>query len=227
MRRYLASFTGAALAMLLPSAASAQDFAAPAPYIGMFGGFSHRGDERIARDYSLVSVDAEINFHDGAMAGLLLGARFGGLLRAEVELSGHWHDLVGHADIVPLIGPTLFSDMSGALDVSFLFANMWIDLPVHGAIRPYIGGGIGVGFLDVDVVTNAGNTVIDDENSNRAYQLGAGLGLDLAPHLALDIGYRYKAIQSMEFDAWTIIAPVTIEGHYKAHNLLVGLHFGL
>jgi opacity protein-like surface antigen len=85
-----------------------------------------------------------------------------------------------------------------------------------GGISPYLGGGIGVGFVnvDVDAVEGIGLDASGDE-TGLAYQLGGGLMWNLHDNVALDLGYRWRGVMLDDYD-----------DDLNSHNVLLGLNFG-
>jgi opacity protein-like surface antigen len=241
MRSYLLSGACAASMLLaLTTAGQAADIdVAPEPqgwgwYVSIFGGWSMPKDEEIfTEDTAAVTpfeLEADIELDNGFMAGLAVGAYFSDWARAEVELSGHWHDVGGEAVLTTTATAATYA-LSGDEDALFVLANLWIDLPIDEVVRPYVGGGVGFGRLDIDITgeTTGAVTVdlIDDKDWGFAYQLGAGLALDFASNVAVDLGYRYKRINNADLEANTIgFTGIEIEKDYKSHNLVLGLRFG-
>jgi opacity protein-like surface antigen len=245
MRSYLLSGACAASMLLaLTQVAQAADIdVAPEPmglgwYVSIFGGWSMADDEEITAADTLGNVlNAEIELDDGFMAGVALGAHFNEWLRAEVEVSGHWHDAKGDAVLTTtaVIPDTIPFDLDGDENALFVLANLWIDLPLDEVIRPYIGGGIGFGRLDLDLsmTDTVGNsyTLIDDSDRGFAYQLGAGVAFDLTENIAVDVGYRYKRINNADLELNADIFTGDLEEDetekdYKSHNILLGLRLG-
>jgi opacity protein-like surface antigen len=244
MRSYLLSGACAAtmLLALTPVAQAADIDVAPEPmglgwYVSIFGGWSVAKDQSFTVETTgaAETVDVDLELDDGFMVGAALGAHFNEWLRAEVEVSGHFHDVEGEAERIVAV---LTNEVEGEEDALFALANFWIDLPFGDVFRPYVGGGIGFGRLDLDLsISNTAETTdytfIDDDDWGFAYQIGAGVAFSFTENMAIDVGYRYKVINNAEFDidddAETPLAVTIddgIEKDYKSHNFLVGVRFG-
>ncbi|MGH6874292.1 MAG: outer membrane protein [Aestuariivirgaceae bacterium] len=229
------STCAASLMLALTPAASAADVGyAPEPsgpnwYVSVFGGWSLPDDIDVAfLGSSNRSYEASIDIEDGFMASLAVGARFNDWLRADVELSGHWHDVDSEAVIETSGSPTTLSQ-EGEVDALFVLANLWVDVPVGEVIRPYIGGGVGIGRLDVDInTTGGGDSIIDDSDWGFAYQLGAGIAFDVTPNMVIDVGYRFKAINAeLKVEDDYFFSSTDTDADYRSHNVLLGLRFEL
>jgi opacity protein-like surface antigen len=248
MRSYLLSGACAAtmLLALTPVAQAADIDVAPEPmglgwYVSIFGGWSHAKDQSFELETEPLSgspdvFDVDLELDDGFMVGAALGAHFNEWLRAEVEVSGHFHDVEGEGELT--LGATEY-DIQGEEDALFALANLWIDLPFGDVFRPYVGGGIGFGRLDLDLsISNTADTAdytfIDDDEWGFAYQIGAGVAFSFTENMAIDVGYRYKVINNAEFeiddavedDLGLVLDDDGVEKDYKSHNFLVGVRFG-
>jgi opacity protein-like surface antigen len=231
MRSSLLLVVGALLPALYPAPAEAQEPAASRSdgwYVGVFGGWSHRKDIAVEESRPLFDFTASVDVEDGFLAGVTLGIKPSPWLRAEAELSGHWHEIGGDADLtatgLPIpVSVTLFGD----INAYFALANLWVDIPIDSEIKPYIGGGIGAGRISGAIDTAQDLPILNDRGTSFAYQLGAGLSLRVAPNATAQIGYRYKAIEPMELEITTLFGNTEIESHYRSHSLLLGLQFEL
>jgi opacity protein-like surface antigen len=193
-------------------------------YVSVFGGWSMGNDEDFDIDTTggSPSIEVDLEYEDGFTAGIAVGAHFNEWLRAELELSGNWHDVEG--DATPLTGTG--TSIDGDATALFVLANLWLDIPIGDVFRPYVGGGVGFGRLDVDVDVGTGTTAgFDDNDWGFAYQLGVGVAFDFAENIAFDVGYRYKAINNAEFepDATTLD---DFEVDYSSHNIIAGVRIG-
>src|SRR5687767_483217 len=131
MRSYLLSGACAASMLLaLTLGVQAADMLAPEPhgmgwYISVFGGWSMADDEDIFYENTTAATpfefEADVELDDGFMAGLAAGTQFNEWLRAEVEVSGHWHDAGGDAELSTAIAPATYA-LSGDEDALFLLA---------------------------------------------------------------------------------------------------------
>jgi opacity protein-like surface antigen len=220
-------------------------------YISIFGGASWAKDQNFSAEKYIDSLnyfylDGELEPDTGFMAGIAVGASFNDWLRGEVEFSGNFHDISGDAYAHLHYGGTHYdadASFDGDETALFALANLWLELPVGGAFRPYIGGGVGFGRLDLDISSDAyidfsnsldGLDLIDDSDWGFAYQIGGGVAFEIAENWAIDVGYRYKVINNAEFDLDLDDVDLndclcdgdSLEKDYKSHNLLVGLRFG-
>ena len=85
-----------------------------------------------------------------------------------------------------------------------------------GGISPYLGGGLGVGFVNVDVDSISGVSLdASDSETGFAYQVGGGLMWGLTDDVALDLGYRYRGVMVDDYDQ-----------SLTSHNVLLGINFG-
>jgi opacity protein-like surface antigen len=235
MRSFLISSACAASLMLaLTPAASAADVdyapepAGPSWYVSVFGGWSLPDDFDVGFvGLSSTAYDASIDLDSGFMAGIAAGARFNHWLRADVELSGNWHDVDGD-EVFATGGSPAFTTLSleGNVNALFVLANLWIDVPVGDIIRPYIGGGVGLGRLDADISTTGGYSIIDDSDWGFAFQVGAGITFDVTPNMVVDLGYRFKAINAeLKVDDDFFNPTTDTDADYRSHNVLLGLRF--
>jgi opacity protein-like surface antigen len=81
------------------------------------------------------------------------------------------------------------------------------------AITPFIGGGIGFAQVELrkqGISADGVGVVIDDEDSQVAYHLSAGVGISLSglgfgnalfDRTTLELGYRHLQVQDLEFTA--------------------------
>jgi opacity protein-like surface antigen len=101
-----------------------------------------------------------------------------------------------------------------------LLVNTWLDIPLVSIYRPvqytfslgrqptvrrwlepaslYLGGGVGVGFLDINGTSNV--VSVDDNPIGFAWNVGVGLNYALTDNVSLSTGYRYVGLGEQKLD---------------------------
>lgn len=114
-------------------------------------------------------------------------------------------------------------DIEGGVSAFAFMINAYYDLNPDGRLVPYVGAGLGVLNLSVDVKSDEGVTdgegLLDDSDSTFAYQVGAGLGykVDGDGDVTLSVDYRYLAsFEDPEFvgEISGDIVEAGFAGHY-------------
>lgn len=109
-------------------------------------------------------------------------------------------------------------------------ANFWYDIPTGTAFTPYIGGGIGWGFVSytntraMDSRGDSDSFTDKKDGTNFAWSLGAGVSYALTPHVAIDIGYRYIDAGDMKVSA-SGGEPLRAAASIATHDLMAGLRY--
>ncbi len=101
-------------------------------------------------------------------------------------------------------------------------ANLWVDLDTGSGFTPYIGGGVGIGYVAAEAEASGGVTALDADGVGLAYQLGAGVKFDVADNIALDLGYRFKGVSAEISGEGT----EDVVAHIGSHVIQAGLTFG-
>lgn len=130
----------------------------------IFGGFYVRGDA----GWSFLEWDEGED--GGAMTGGLgIGYQWNDFLRADARAD--WS------------GP--YDTGSVDLEATTLTGNAYIDVPLTSNLTPYVGAGLGWGWVESD---DGG------DDSGLAYSLMLGSAFTITPGIELDAGYRYRGI---------------------------------
>ena len=166
----------------------------------------------------LVAIRREGELHgeidNGFLIGGAIGAQFTENLRGEIEVSGARLDTNSHAeeyvDYGIGIGQEYEANDDDHIRELFILANVWFGFPISTMFSPYVGGGVGVAHVDADfgvgdfqtgaVANDIFSASEDADGWNFAYQLGAGIMIGLSEHIAIDLGYRFKAIPNVDLD---------------------------
>lgn len=113
------------------------------------------------------------------------------------------------------------------------FVNFYKDLGKWGNITPYVGGGVGVAYHEVDQTFFTNNIFlqnrIDGQNNLAfAWQAGAGIGYQISDRAIIDVGYRYvdlgKAESGRADDAGFVNPRVKLD-NIAEHEIKVGLRY--
>jgi opacity protein-like surface antigen len=158
---------GAALSFP-PHAATARDSNPTGLYLGANLGVDFYND---------ASVD-ELE-DEGGSIGFQLGYRWSERFRTELELSGSATEIEDSADSDDVVG---FGRLTLGVYYDFL--------PTSQALVPYVGGGIGVAGVVVEIDEEE-----EDEDGFLSVHGEAGLTLNITEHFALIPSYRYTWVE--------------------------------
>jgi opacity protein-like surface antigen len=220
-----AAFAAAAAAMLGAGTARAQPSHRIYVSGSVTGSFLDKPRQTIANaptPGATLQVENDVDFGWGGM--LAVGFAIGGF-RAEAEI-GRTRNRSRHYSAISPISITLPQD--GRNDVTRYMANAYYDFG-RGRVRPYLGAGIGT--ADAHVTTFAAparapnappSQLIDDSETDFAWQLIAGAAISVAPRLSLTAQYRW-------FDAGTVVGADSrgqrMTRGIAGHNVDIGLRF--
>lgn len=127
----------------------------------------------------VIDTDTDTGFAIGGAVGLRSpGSGF----RAEAEVL---HQRAGFE-----LGPS-----GDHIGVTSFMANGYYDFRTNGPVTPYIGGGVGVARVGVDITGFA-----DDSDTAFAYNGQAGFKIDLYRGGQFTVGYRYTGLEDTEID---------------------------
>ncbi|MCI5073446.1 outer membrane beta-barrel protein [Oricola sp.] len=187
-------------------------------YVSVFGGgvsdaFAYADDD----PYDSNTDDVEVDTEFGWTLGLAAGFRMSDTMRGEVELSttrtGLEHASEG----------SLGTDVGGNLTTGYLLGNMWFDLDTGAGFTPYLGGGLGAGYLHIEANPTPSSTLLDADGIGLGYQVGAGVNFDVSENVGVDLGYRFKGISGADI---TGEGTIGVPAHVGSHVIQAGLTFG-
>ncbi|MBN1928097.1 MAG: porin family protein [Chlorobiaceae bacterium] len=140
---------------------------------------------------------AEMNGTDYDLdSGLVLNGALGynfGSVRVEAAVGYQKHD---------------FSDFDADGSMLTVMGNAYYDFDAGSGVKPYIMGGLGMASVD---------SSLTDSEDVFAWQVGAGIGFEVAECTTLDLGYRYLKPNDVDYFG----SDVEIE----SHNVTLGLRY--
>lgn len=170
-------------------------------YLKGFGGVTFNGDYESDGLIGGAPQSVDVNLDAGYIIGGAIGAsldyaRFGNVTpRVELELSYSESD--AGETFFSGNGPAAEINVDGDIKTLNVFANALFDIDTGTKITPYVGGGIGFGRTDFDVVYGPG-VRLTDSDTGFAAQAIVGASYALTETLALDLDLRYARTFSVD-----------------------------
>jgi len=235
--KYGACALAAASMVSLTAAAQAAD-AGPGLYGRLSIGPSLMQDMNFAEASTAnLALDPETGF---AVNGAV-GYRVNDGLRLEFDLGYTRGDLGGafQQNVQALVpcgeiegNPCLGPDVDGDARTLSGFAMAYYDLPVTGALRPFVGAGVGLLEADLNVGTratmNAGTVsrfeIINGSDTLMGYRGSAGVTYAMK---AVDItfGYTYTLSERMKIPGRGALVNFDFDRRMKAHTFSAGVSY--
>ncbi|WP_375403863.1 outer membrane protein [uncultured Sphingomonas sp.] len=131
-------------------------------------------------DFGPVRADVEVNYSRNGVKALSLE----GINGAAATLSAQ-----DRAEVCDYLGAETCGGSGNGFDLDggklrqlSALANLWVDIPTGSVVTPYAGGGAGIAGYEFD----------GEGKARFAWQLGAGVGIDVTPSLSLTVDYRRR-----------------------------------
>lgn len=218
--KHVMKYTIGVLVLGLPALAYGQLYRPAAgtqlyhPYVAVQGGFSFLADSDVS---STAGVPEEATFDTGYGISLKIGTQIN-QLRIEGQVQYTENDL-DKLRVSTGLG-TVAREAGGDVSATAFTANaVWVLAPQQ-KFHPYIGAGVGFAEVAINDATISGIKLADDSDTVFAYQLMAGVEVEVAPQAAVYAGYHYLATSDPEFqDA----SGNSFQAEYASHNIAVGL----
>jgi opacity protein-like surface antigen len=245
-RRFLRAALGI-FVLLIGPAAWAADLAepveeavptAPASMVELGTGWYLRGDVSFAKDntprisYDLVPL-SNVTVNNSWSVGGGFGYRFNGWLRADWTFD--YMNSINVSGQAVVVNPTCAVVVNGCaltfqstLTRWATLANAYFDIPTGYPVTPYVGGGVGVSYVNENGSAIYPNfaalnwSVAGKSVSRFAWALMAGVAVDIAPHTQMDLGYRFLDLGTTSYVA--PIGGISTKALY-ANEFRLGLRF--
>jgi len=210
--RYVTYFT--ALLLLIPLSAAAQDEAGF--YASAYGGVPAAPSTSFSEFRPTgPGVGGTAKFGGGLGFGAAVGRRFGNGWAIELALDerGNYLRRVGGVEV----DGNIFSEM--------VLLNGYYRFPARGALRPFIGAGLGyVLGLDIDVDRNGSEQEYSREGG-VGVQAIVGVEYSLAPRWRLTGDARWSSVSSGTFKASTPGTTLVGKPRYRPVSLNLGVTY--
>lgn len=222
--------------LMMETAAQAADLYAPAPmpaytggwYFGAFGGANWLDKTSFDADIGATApllLSVTNKYDTGFLVGGAFGYDFGQALgplglRLEGEVSYRDNDIKSQA-----LGGALVNSPKGETKAFAGMANMLLDFDFGGPFSLYGGGGIGAANVEFDNHGTGTVTLMNDDDTNFAWQLIAGAGYEIAPGWTLDVQYRYFRVEDLSLTTTSGGGQLTSSTNYESHAILGGFRW--
>jgi opacity protein-like surface antigen len=228
----------AATCLLLGGAAQAD----PRLYLQLQGGLSigHDADVsdrrggtngEIRYEHAGLNDLSDLGLSGGGALGLHFGKSSKHSFRA--ELAGNYNRLEINKLVVDPKGPVGSTTQArgGNTSVATAFVNGYYehDFGNLAWFKGFVGGGLGVGFVEFEKGRSSSIVLIDDDSTEFAYNATAGVVLPLGDHVDLTAAYRFLGTTEAELDS-TRIDPNTgaftkgsVDVDVHMHDILFGV----
>ena len=219
-----------ALVMASPSTVMAKD-SLFGVYAELFGGLStpRNNDISLRSDISGFAGPSVLNVtqNTGFLGGAALGFEIFENVRTEVEFSYQRSGLSDFSASGAFDGQPFNRDAT--FQTATILGNVWFDLDFLGGdrIKPYIGGGVGLGVIDANLFDNLGAiSDVDVDGAVFAYQLGFGLNFGITQRVNIGAGYRFRGFASTENGLFSPPFGTSIDGvSPSSHNFIGSVRY--
>jgi OmpA-OmpF porin, OOP family len=199
-------------------------------YVGGAGGWSKLAP--------MGSSDSGLNFtseetHGFAALGFL-GYQFNDIFSAEGEAGYRHHDVssltvINDGGLGAKLGTGSLNgkgaNAGGTVTAMSFMLNGYANLLPGWRVSPYIGAGVGAAHLQLNKLSVANTTIVDDSDTRLAGQGIAGVAARLSPRVTLAVDYRYFLTVDPSFKDES---GAPFHTKYRDQNVLlrVTFHFG-
>lgn len=125
----------------------------------------------------------------------------------------------------PTVGAVI-ADGQGKVSNLGVFGNVYYDINTGSGFKPYVGGGIGYQWVDVDYMPS-GVAVGNDSDGTIAYQLMAGASFELSDNLQIFGQYTWRdSTEDAEIPLTLVPATLGVESSQSIISAGVRIGFG-
>ncbi|PWR21688.1 outer membrane protein [Zavarzinia compransoris] len=187
-------------------------------YLSLYGGLAIPQETDIDYDDGTISATGTLEFDNGFRVGAAAGYNWAGP-RFEIEVGYNSFEASKLKD-VSINGSALTGSATGAIDFSLLtvFGNVLYEIATDSPFTPYVGVGLGVGFLEASP-EGAARTVFGTGGDDTifAYQGIVGGKMQLSEGTSAFVDYRYLGTSEAKMGDFS--------GSISTHNINAGFMF--
>jgi opacity protein-like surface antigen len=210
MKKMLSALSAGLLVMLF----TGSNAHAVSPYVSGSVGLGYMTDSEV--DVSGVHA-ADLEYDSGFLVTGAVGVK-ADMYRLEAEVGYQTNDLNKFTEP----GSTGEAVTDGSLNTFSVLANGYLDFGMTDSkIVPFVTAGVGLASVGLESTSDFGGD-IDVDDTVLAYQLGAGMGIELSPSVMMDVRYRYFATADPEFD----VDGEKLKLDVDSHNVMLGMRVG-
>jgi opacity protein-like surface antigen len=180
----------------------------------MDGTKAHATDDDGESDTLRIGSSTDSTFGGSIAFGYDFEKKFSVPIRAEVEYAA-FSQAENKRNYTAIYGTTTeHGTVKQTFGIQTLFVNAYWDIPTGTEFTPYVGAGLGAGFINtkgkdsgVETIGGVVNETWNDSTgsktvTNFAWNVGAGLGYDLTDYATVDLGYRFAGLGSVKTKTW-------------------------
>tara|TARA_R110000868_G_scaffold42434_2_gene143569 strand:+ start:1920 stop:2678 length:759 start_codon:yes stop_codon:yes gene_type:complete len=143
------------------------------------------------------------DFDDTWLIGVGIGYKFNSFFRADLTLDyrANW-EFEANTECIGTC-PTTYNEEFGSASMTALLANIYLDWDNSSSFTPYIGGGLGVAYVNLGKhfarnVSGSYSGFDGNGNWNFAAAATAGVTFDVTQNFSIDANYRYLWVGDVE-----------------------------
>jgi len=176
------------------------------------------------------------NLGNSMMYGGGVGVRINPMFRTDLTIDGIRRlNIDGRNSVAGGVSSSAHnSSVVGLVNGYFDLNGVWPN--TFGRFQPYIDAGVGVAYnsLSRTSFATAGGATIGSVSShaftNFAWGAGAGIAYAVAPHMLVDLGYKYLDLGEMHSGTTLSVGAAKVNtsrmnGDLKAHTVMIGFRY--
>jgi len=187
-------------------------------YLGLHGGVAIPDDSKASDSDGRYNIDYDYDFDGSLTVGYNLGDKYPKLGRGRVELELNYAE--NDLDEADFVEGKVGAD--GSIKRTAVMVNTIGEHKTSSGVIIYALLGGGFAKIELDNATILDQPLADDDETELAFQVGAGIGWEMNRHITYDIGYRYLLTTDPNF---TTDEDKGLDYEYGCHRILAGIRF--